>query len=134
METFFSLALFVFVASITPGPNNLMLLSAGANFGFRKSLPHVFGINIGSGLMVLIVGVGLTELFDDYPMIFLVLKFASLSYLLFLAWRLVNSKTTENAQQNTLKPLTFLGSGWVSVDKSQGVGHGTYGCHCLCFG
>jgi threonine/homoserine/homoserine lactone efflux protein len=107
METFFSLLLFVFVASITPGPNNLMLLSAGANFGFRKSLPHVFGINVGSGLMVLIVGVGLTELFHQYPVVFLVLKFASLTYLMYLAWRLIQSKKTNTENKHALKPLTF---------------------------
>ena len=48
------LALFAFVASITPGPNNLLLMRSGASFGIRRSLWHLFGVQVGLvGLLVL---------------------------------------------------------------------------------
>ena len=66
-ELFIALATFCFVTSITPGPNNLMLLSSGLNFGFTRSLGHMFGIALGFSFMVLLVGIGLGQLFQLYP-------------------------------------------------------------------
>ena len=65
-----ALATFALVTSITPGPNNLMLMASGANFGFRRTVPHMLGIGIGFTVMVLLVGAGLISLFDRYPAIF----------------------------------------------------------------
>src|SRR5215472_13643660 len=38
---------YTFVMSITPGPNNVMLTASGANFGFRRTVPHILGIGCG---------------------------------------------------------------------------------------
>ena len=58
-ELFLALVGFAFVTSVTPGPNNMMLLASGANFGFRRTVPHMLGIGIGHSLMVFLVGIGL---------------------------------------------------------------------------
>ena len=58
-ELFTALSAFAFVTSITPGPNNLMLMASGANFGFRRTIPHMLGVGLGFVLMVLLVGAGL---------------------------------------------------------------------------
>ncbi|GGH36683.1 Threonine/homoserine/homoserine lactone efflux protein [Cribrihabitans marinus] len=99
--------LFAFVSSITPGPNNLMLLASGANFGFRRSIPHMLGIGLGFVFMVLMVGVGLIQIFDAYPLSYSVLKVGSVAYLLFLAWKIANAAP---ARGNTARgtPMTFL--------------------------
>ena len=66
-ETLLAFITYAFVTSITPGPNNTMLLASGVNYGFVRSLPHVLGISIGFGVMVVGVGAGLGRLFEDYP-------------------------------------------------------------------
>ncbi|MFY9319165.1 LysE family translocator, partial [Lentibacter algarum] len=66
-DIFLALTLFAFVTSATPGPNNMMLLASGANFGFVRAIPHMFGISLGFGLMIFLVGLGLMQIFDTYP-------------------------------------------------------------------
>ncbi len=74
-ELFWALLVFVVVTLFTPGPNNTMLLASGLNFGFRRGLPHLFGVALGFGAMVLAVGVGLGAVFQAYPAAYTVLKY-----------------------------------------------------------
>jgi threonine/homoserine/homoserine lactone efflux protein len=106
-ELFAALILFAFVSSITPGPNNLMLMASGANFGFRRSIPHMLGIGLGFTFMVLMVGLGLIGLFEAFPVSYTVLKVASVLYLLWLAWKIANAApVTQGEAAGT--PMTFL--------------------------
>ena len=66
-EILLGLTVFALVSSITPGPNNLMLMASGANFGFRRTIPHMLGVGLGFTFMVLLVGVGLVQVFDAFP-------------------------------------------------------------------
>ncbi|APA88333.1 LysE family translocator [Paraburkholderia sprentiae WSM5005] len=83
--------LFALVTSITPGPNNTMLLASGVNFGFRRTLPHLSGISAGVVLLMLSVGIGLGEAFVHFPVLYTVLEVVSVAYLLYLAWRIGTS-------------------------------------------
>lgn len=87
-----ALALFAFVNSITPGPNNTMLMASGANFGFRATVPHLSGVAIGFGVMVLAVGLGLGGLFIAFPWLHEVLAVAGGAYMTWLAWKIATSK------------------------------------------
>ncbi len=107
IEILASLALFAFVSSITPGPNNLMLMASGANFGFIRSIPHMLGISIGFAVMMVLLGSGLTQVFDRYPVIYSVLKFASIAYMLYLAWKIANASPVGH-REGTGTPMTFL--------------------------
>jgi len=91
LELFVGLATFSFVSSITPGPNNLMLMASGANFGFVRTVPHLLGVAIGFVIMTLIVGAGLAQVFDRFPISYDILKVVSVAYLLFLAWKIANA-------------------------------------------
>ncbi len=104
------LALFSFVSSITPGPNNLMLMASGANFGLRRTGPHMLGVALGFTAMVVLVGLGLVGLFDAYPLSYQVLKVASLLYLLFLAWKIATAaRPSVNGDPSAPgTPMTFL--------------------------
>ncbi|MEO9573045.1 MAG: LysE family translocator [Tateyamaria sp.] len=102
-----ALAAFAFVSSITPGPNNLMLMASGANFGFRRTVPHMLGIGIGFSLMVMLVGAGLVQIFDAYPISHQVLKVGSILYLLYLAWKIANAAPVRKGE-DTGTPMTFL--------------------------
>lgn len=82
---------FAFVSSITPGPNNLMLMASGANFGFRRSIPHMLGISIGFIFMVQLVGIGVMQLFDAWPINYMILKALSVVYLCWLAWKIARA-------------------------------------------
>lgn len=107
LELLPALAAFALVSSITPGPNNLMLMASGANFGFRRSIPHMLGIGIGFCLMVLLVGAGLVQVFDSYPISHVILKICSVLYLLFLAWKIANAAPVK-AGEGKGTPMTFL--------------------------
>ncbi|MDH1524860.1 LysE family translocator [Achromobacter mucicolens] len=101
------LALFALVSSITPGPNNVMLASSGLNFGFRRSVPHLLGVNLGFTLMIFLVGVGLGSVFQQTPALYTVLKYAGAAYLLYLAWKIANSGPLDEGEARG-KPFTFL--------------------------
>ena len=109
MNTDLLLALvgFAFASSVTPGPNNLMLMASGANFGLRRSLPHMFGISLGHAFMVTLVGLGLGQVFDTYPAARLVLQVLSTAYLLYLAWKIATA-APPRAGEARGKPFTFL--------------------------
>ena len=107
MEYYLSLIAFTFVAGITPGPNNLMLVVSGLNHGIQKSLPHYFGICIGFSLMVAVIGFGLGAIFLSFPGVYLSIKILGICYLLFLAWKIANAGNMQ-AKKGLRKPLTFL--------------------------
>jgi threonine/homoserine/homoserine lactone efflux protein len=115
-EQFAALIGFAFVTSITPGPNNMMLIASGANFGFRRSIPHMLGISLGHMAMTLIVGLGLAGIVHSEPRILMVLKWVSVAYLLWLAWKLAHAAAPGDVQ-TTGKPMTFLAAAlfqWVN--------------------
>lgn len=102
-----ALALFAFVSSITPGPNNLMLMASGANFGFMRSVPHMLGISIGFLVLMLLSGLGLAQVFTTYPISHLILKIASVIYMLWLAWKIANAAPAARGSASGT-PMTFL--------------------------
>ncbi|MGI9368127.1 MAG: LysE family translocator [Ruegeria sp.] len=107
IEILLALVTFAFVSSITPGPNNLMLMASGANFGFRRTIPHMFGIGLGFTFMVLVVGAGLVQVFERFPVSYTALKIASVLYLLLLAWKIAHAAPTRD-QVVSGQPMTFL--------------------------
>ena len=116
LELLTALVAFAFVTVITPGPNNLMLMASGANFGFRRSVPHMLGIGLGFPSMVFLVGIGVMQLFDLWPPSYLILKGLSVAYLLYLAWKIANAAPPKDASAEG-RPLTFLQSAafqWVN--------------------
>lgn len=106
-ELLTALAAFAFVTSITPGPNNLMLMASGANYGFRRTIPHMLGVGLGFVLMVALVGLGLMGLFDAFPITHTVLKYAGIAYLLWLAWKIAKAGMPQT-DGSTGTPMTFL--------------------------
>ncbi|MDP5218061.1 LysE family translocator [Ruegeria sp. 2205SS24-7] len=98
---------FAFVSSVTPGPNNLMLMASGANFGFRRTIPHMLGVGIGFTLMIVLVGAGLLGLFDRFPVSYVILKTLSVAYLLYLAWKIATAAPIDR-QAEVGTPMRFL--------------------------
>lgn len=97
---------FAFVASITPGPNNIMLLTSGANFGLRRTIPHLTGVVLGFGLMIGLLGLGMAEIIKALPGLFDIVRWAGAAYLVVLAFKIATSVGI--ADRKTAKPLSFL--------------------------
>ena len=103
-----ALATFSFVTSVTPGPNNLMLLASGVNFGFRRTIPHMFGIGAGCVAMVAVVGLGAGELIARNALLHAVLRMAGAAYLLWLAWAIANAAPSQGSEdESDGTPMTF---------------------------
>lgn len=108
IEILGALALFALVSSITPGPNNLMLMNSGASFGIKKTIPHVLGVVIGFDIMVMLVGTGIMGVFERYPMGAEILKVASIAYLLYLSYQIAISTSAPEQTDAQAKPMSFL--------------------------
>jgi threonine/homoserine/homoserine lactone efflux protein len=107
MEVYASIFLFCFVTTITPGPNNIMLMASGLNHGVKKTMPHYLGIVVGFPAMVAALGLGLGAVFLNFPVVHNLIKVAGSIYLLYLAWKIANS-SNQNASESLRKPLTFM--------------------------
>ncbi len=107
LDTLVALTIFALVTTITPGPNNVMLMASGANFGFRRTVPHMLGIGFGLASMMVLTGVGLIRLFDAWPPSHLVLKVVSVGYLLYLSWRIATAAAPREGESRGA-PFTFL--------------------------
>ena len=116
VEALASLVVFSFVTSGTPGPNNLMLLASGVNFGFKRTIPHMLGIGIGFAAMIVLVGLGLGTLFEALPWLHGAIKIAGLAYMLVLAWKIAHSGEIGDGSAKA-RPMTFLAAAafqWVN--------------------
>ncbi len=103
------MVVFAFVTSVTPGPNNMMLLASGVNFGVRATLPHMLGISCGHFIMLMAVGLGVGELFIRVPVIYQGMQVLGMAYMLYLAWGIVKSRAPleHDAANDVAKPLGF---------------------------
>jgi len=109
---FLALALFVAVAGLTPGPNNIIAMAIGFNHGYRKVIPHLLGVLVGFPMMLLMIGLVLRPLMEQYTTAFLILKYASVAYILYLAWKIATAPTNEDLlPEERTPPITF----WQSV-------------------
>ncbi|OLF54942.1 LysE family translocator [Pseudomonas chlororaphis] len=117
IDLLLAFALFAFVTSVTPGPNNAMLLASGVNFGFRRTVPHILGISSGFLVLVLAVGLGLGAVFEAYPVLYKVLRYVGAAYLLYLAWNIARSGPVSQETDGKGRPLGFWGAAafqWVN--------------------
>lgn len=108
-ETALALIGFAFVMSISPGPGNFLLLASGANFGFRRTIPTVLGISLGFLTMVFLVGIGLGEVLERFPIVTTALKIACAAYVLWLALKIGRSRALRPSAPNRIeKPVSFV--------------------------
>ncbi|KRA64721.1 lysine transporter LysE [Caulobacter sp. Root655] len=116
VQLLLAFVLFAFATAGTPGPNNMMLLASGANFGFRATILHILGISVGLGVMVAAMGLGLGGVFKAWPVLHDVLRWVGGAYLLWLAWKIATAKGISD-KDAAARPMTFLGAAafqWVN--------------------
>lgn len=110
-DLLWAFAVFALVSSVTPGPNNLMLLASGANFGFRQTLPHLTGVVIGFAVMATAVGLGLGELFTRVPALYDIMRWVGAAYLLYLAGKIAAAAPPDANSVVRARPMGF----WAAV-------------------
>lgn len=108
IELLAALAVFAFVSSITPGPNNLMLMTSGINFGVNRTIPHMLGVSLGFTLMIALIGLGVMQVIEAVPGSVLFITIASGLYLLYMAWKIATTDTAPAEAGSASKPFTFL--------------------------
>ncbi|MEZ9627392.1 LysE family translocator [Aliivibrio fischeri] len=112
----FALITFAFVGAFTPGPNNIMLMTSGANVGFVRTIPHMLGVIFGFAFMLILVGFGLIQIFQTYPQLEFILQIVSAIYLSYLAYKIARSEPI-NSDNRDYKPMSFLAAAsfqWVN--------------------
>lgn len=109
--------LFAAVMFFTPGPNNIMVMSSGLTYGFRRTLPHITGVVIGFAFMVGAVGLGFGTIFIAFPVLQTILKYAGAAYLVYLAGVIAMSGPPKPGETGR-GPMTFWQAAmfqWVNV-------------------
>ena len=107
MELYLAIIVFVISTTITPGPNNIMIMTSGLNYGIRKSIPHLLGVCFGFPIMVIMIGLGFSVVFDIYPWLHEAIKVVGVVYLLYLSWLIATSSPTSLDIEKS-KPLSFI--------------------------
>jgi len=115
-DILYALIAFCFVAAVTPGPNNLMLMASGVNFGLRRTIPHLMGVVLGFAFMVAVVGAGLDVVFARFPALLPAMRYVGAAYMLWLAAKLALSGPLSDSS-GAKRPLGFFGAAafqWVN--------------------
>jgi len=116
-EALLAATLFALASSITPGPNNTMLMASGVNFGFRRSLRHLSGVQIGFWILLLATGLGLNTALSHFPGFYQGLRIAGTLYLLWMAYQLATAKPAGSDTNAPSQPMGFwaaVGFQWVN--------------------
>ena len=108
LDLIITYSIFVFATSGTPGPNNIMVATSGANFGIRATLPHVFGIRVGLLVMMVLVALGLGEMFKIYPSIHQIMRYIGIGFMLYLSYKIAITKRTNPDEVGKSKPMSFI--------------------------
>ena len=118
-QTIVSFTLFATVSAFTPGPNNIMLATSGANFGFRASIPHILGVSVGFISLVIAAGFGLGSLFATFPDLYDIMKIISFVFLIYIALRIGSAGRTQTQRPN--EPLRFWQGAMFQLVNPKGV-------------
>lgn len=108
MELAISFFGFIFISTITPGPNNLLLAASGIRFGVRRTLPHIAGIHLGVYLLIALCGLGMGQLLLATPYAVVALKVFGSGYLIYLAWKIIGFELDSSDGTSTDQPMNLL--------------------------
>jgi len=121
LDAFISLITLGIAAAWTPGPNNALVASSGARFGFRATLPHVTGIAVGFPVMIFLIAVGLGQVFQQSSVLREIVRIGGILVLLWVAWKISHGQRIGHRQKNRQTVSVYRGSG-LSVDQSKSMG------------
>lgn len=108
MTVFISMFLFALIGAISPGPVNIIATSSGASFGFRSTLPHVFGATLAYTLIVFLVGIGLNRVLLSYPQITTTLQYLGAGFLLYMSYKIATTHTNNELAHTASQPPSLI--------------------------
>lgn len=108
LELLLAQVVFASVMAFTPGPNNVLLAASGVNFGFMRTMPHIWGVTIGFDVLLIAGAVGVGFLFHAFPALQTVLKIAGAIYMLYLAWKVATAHQSGGEDKAPARPFTFM--------------------------
>lgn len=109
MSQFLPFMLFAFVASITPGPTNILVLTNSSRHGWAAAVPIVFGACGGAAALVLLVGTGIGDLLVRHQGVQLFMMWAGIAWLSWMAWQIFNAPAVAIAPGDNSGQKTRLG-------------------------
>ncbi len=113
-----SIVVFTLTSSVTPGPNNIIILSSGLTFGYKKTIPHILGVVLGYPFMLILLGLGIGVVLEKFPIVLNILRYVGIAYLFWMAYKIVsNTSSYEVTENSNKKPFSFLQSAlfqWVN--------------------
>ena len=86
--------LFAFVASITPGPTNILILANSQHHGVKATLPALVSGCVAASMIVLISGAGAGEILHQHPLVRQVMSWAGVAWLSWMSWQLFSAPAT----------------------------------------
>ena len=101
-----SISLFWFVAAYTPGPNNVVASYSGFNFGVKKTIPHILGVALGFTSLVLLLTIGLINVFKLFPIIQIIIRYLGTIFLIYLAYKIASSTSSDEIKKEN--PVKFI--------------------------
>lgn len=110
MSVLISMATFALASSITPGPVNIVALSAGVRFGFAASMRHVLGATLGFTLLLVLIGFGLHETLQHWPFLTRMIQWGGVAFLLYMAWKLAADNGEFSVEQSQARPTLLHGA------------------------
>jgi threonine/homoserine/homoserine lactone efflux protein len=110
MTTIIAMASFALVTSITPGPVNIIATATGANFGFRRTIPHIFGASLGFTLILVLMGTGLARVFGHYPNAMEVLTLIGAAFLFYTSYKIAFASTDQSRARKDNPPSILEGA------------------------
>nr|MDT0658610.1 LysE family translocator [Micromonospora sp. DSM 115978] len=103
---------FAVSASLSPGPNNLLMAASGSSRGFVRSVPAILGVSVGFLVLLLIGATGAAAALTGNDRLVLVLKLVGGAYLLYLAWKLASAPGALVVPAGVEKPSAPAARGW----------------------
>ena len=108
--TFLPFLLFAFVASITPGPTNILVLSNSAQYGIAAAVPIIFGGCVGAAGIVLLVGTGAGSSLTSIPGVQTAMQWIGVAWLSYLAWQIFSAPAVALTPQDAEARLGMVGA------------------------
>ncbi|WP_319802661.1 LysE family translocator [Klebsiella aerogenes] len=93
MTLILAMFLFSLTMSISPGPVNMVIISSGASYGFRRTFPFVSGATIGFTLLLIVIGFGFYASIEKYPLFFKYLNVAGSAFIIYIGYKIASSRS-----------------------------------------
>lgn len=109
MNLFYAMFFFSLAMSISPGPVNMIIISSGASYGIKRTMPYVSGATIGFTLLLLFTGLGFFQVINTYPFFLKYLAVGGSLFIMYIGYKIASSKPEIEVNKEGATPKFFEG-------------------------